>query len=130
MRVNPALIVAHSEMLKTTTAKYPFDRRECRSQSIASGSNMFTWDHLFQGHKPNRVVLAFVKSRSLSGDYKSNPFHFLNCDIQSVCLYTDGVPVWGNPLKLNFNKTDGQTFMRAYTELVFSQTVHVIQMLT
>lgn len=117
LRVNPALIIAHSEMLKSSTAKYPFDRVDCRSQSLAAGSTMFTWDNLFQGHRPNRVIVGFVKSKALSGDYKSNPFHFLNCKIQSICLYVDGIPVGGNPLKLNFDKTDGRSFMRAYTNL-------------
>ena len=117
VRVNPALIVAHAELLKTTTAKYAFDRIECRSQSISAGSTVYTWDNLFAGHKPNQVIVAFVKSNALSGDYKSNPFHFLNCNIQSICLYADGVPVCGNPLKLNFNKTEGECFMRAYTNL-------------
>lgn len=117
VRVNPALIVAHAELLKNSTAKYPFDRVECRSQSLAAGSTMFTWDNLFQGQKPNKVVVAFVKSKALSGDYKSNPFHFLNCNIQSICLYVDGVPVWGSPLKLNFDASEGQSFMRAYTNM-------------
>ena len=117
VKVNPALIVAHAELLKTSTAKYPFDRVECRSQTIGSGSTVYTWDNLFQGQKPNKVVIAFVKSNALSGDYTSNPFHFLNCDIQNICLYADGVPVWGNPIKLNFNKTEGQNFIRAYTNM-------------
>ena len=117
VRVNPAIIVAHSEMLKSSTAKYPFNRLECRSQTIAAGSTVFTWDNLFQGQKPNTIIIAFVKSTAVSGDYKSNPFHFLNCDIKSICLYADGIPVWGNPLKLNFNTLEGQSFMRAYTNM-------------
>jgi hypothetical protein len=117
LKVNPALIIAHSEMLKDCTAKYPFNRVECKSQSIATGNTVYTWDNIFQGQKPNRVVVGFVKSKALSGDYKSNPFHFENCNIQSICLYADGVPVGGNPLKLNFSKTEGQTLMRAYTNL-------------
>lgn len=115
IRVNPALIVAHSELLKTDTAKYPY-RLECRSQSIPGGSTVYTWDNLFSGQKPNQIVVAFVNSNALSGNYNSNPFHFLNCDIQSICLYADGIPVWGNPLKLNFNKTE-ESFMRVYTTL-------------
>lgn len=117
MKVNPSLIITHSEVLKTSTAKYPFNRLECRSQSIATGSTLYTWDNLFQGQRPNRVVVAFVKSKALSDHYTSNPFHFLNCNIQSICLYVDGVPVGGNPLQLNFNSIEGQTFMRAYTNL-------------
>ena len=117
IRVNPTLVIAHSEMLKTTTAKYPFNRIECRTQSLAAGSTMFTWDNLFQGQRPNQVVLGFVKSKALSGDYKSNPFHFQNCNIQNICLYVDGVPVGGNPLQLDFDQTRGDTSIRAYSNL-------------
>ena len=118
VRVNPSLIIAHSEVLKTNTAKYSFQRLECRSQSLSSGSTLFTWANLFHGHRPSRVVISFVKSKALSGDYKSNPFHFLNCNIQSICLYVDSVPVGGTPLQLNFDSTEGQTFMRAYNNLL------------
>lgn len=117
IRVNPAVIYGHAEMLKTTNAKYPFSRVECRTQSIAIGSTSFHWENLFQGQKPNRVVIGFVSAKGLSGDYKTNPFNFLNCEIQSICLYADGIPVGGNPLKLDFTKTNGQTITRAYTNL-------------
>ena len=68
IRVNPALVIAHAEMLKTTTAKYPFNQIECRSQSLASGSTVFTWDNMFQSHRPSRVIIGFVSSKALSGD--------------------------------------------------------------
>lgn len=117
IRVNPAVIYGQAEMLKTTNAKYPFTRAECRTQSIATGSTSFHWENLFQGQKPNRVVIGFVSAKALSGDYKTNPFNFLNWGIQSICLYADGIPVGGNPLKLDFTKADGQTIARAYTNL-------------
>lgn len=117
IRVNPAVIFGHSEILKTTNAKYPFTRGECRVQSIPTGSTSFHWDNLFQGHTPNRVVIGLVLSKAVSGDYKSNPFDFSNCGIRSVCLYADGIPVGGNPLKLDFTTANGPTVMRAYNEL-------------
>ncbi|XP_053405194.1 uncharacterized protein F54H12.2-like [Mercenaria mercenaria] len=117
IRVNPAVIYGHAEMMKNTNAKYPFTKTECRVQSIANGSTTFSWDNMFSGHKPERVVVAFNTSKAVTGDYKSNPFNFLNCDIKSICLYADGLPVGGNPLKLDFNKTTGATFMRAFSNL-------------
>lgn len=117
IRVNPAVIYGHAEMLKNTNAKYPFSRAECRTQSIATGSTSFHWENLFQGQRPNRVVIGFVLSKALFGDYKSNAFNFLNCNIQSICLYADGVPVGGNPLKLDFTSSNGETFVRAYANL-------------
>lgn len=117
VRVNPAVIYGHSEILKTTNAKYPFTKGECRVQSIPLGSTSFHWDNLFQGQKPNRVVIGFVLSKAVSGDYKANPFNFSNCGIRSICLYADGIPVGGNLLKLDFTTATGPTVMRAYTEL-------------
>lgn len=117
IRVNPAVIYGHSEILKSTNAKYPFTRSECRIQSIASGSTSFNWENLFQGQKPNKVIIAFVKSSAVSGDYAANPFDFSNCGIQSIALYADGIPVGGNPLKLDFDTSDGAAVMRAYNNL-------------
>ena len=111
IRVNPAVIYGHSEILKTTNAKYPFIRGECRLQSIPIGSTSFHWDNLFQGQKPNRVVIGFVISKAVSGDYKANPFDFTNSGIRSICLNADGIPVGGNPLKLDFTAAKGPTVM-------------------
>ena len=41
----------------------------------------------------------------------------MNCGLQSICLYADGIPVGENPLKLDFTKANGQTIARAYTNL-------------
>ena len=117
IRVNPAVIYGHNEMLKNTNAKYPFVKVQCRSQSIAKGSSSFHWENLFQGNTPNRVVIGFVKSRAVSGDYKSNPFNFEHCSIRDIGLYVDGLPVGGNPLKLSFDDKGGDAVMRAYTNL-------------
>ena len=62
-------------------------------------------------------MVALVLSKALSGDYKSNPICFKHCDIDSICLYADNIPVNGNVLKLDFSSANGPTFMRAFTEL-------------
>ena len=115
VKVAPSVIYGHSEMLKHTNAKYYYPKSETRIQSIPSGSTTFHWENLFQGQKPSKVVIGFVKSASTSGNYVSNPFDFLNCNITSICLYADGMPVMGNPLKLDFN--NGAVIARAYTNL-------------
>ena len=77
----------------------------------------FHWENLFQGQKRSRVVNGLIKSKGVSGDYKTNPFKFENCGIQSICLYADGVPVGGNPIKVDCTSPTGAIVMRAYTEL-------------
>lgn len=118
IRVNPAVIYGHSKILEQQNALYPFTRTECRSQSIATGSTSFNWENMFQGRKPEKVIIGFVKSKALNGDYKTNPFNFENCGIQHIAVYSDGLPVGGNPLKLDFTKSDGTAIMRAYTNLL------------
>ena len=120
IRVNPAVLYGHSKILEKQNAVYPYTKVECRSQSIATGSTSFNWENLFQGRRPEKVIIGFVKSKALNGDYTTNPFNFENCGIKHIAVYADGVPVGGNPLKLDFDKTGGTAVMRAYTNLLLN----------
>ena len=104
IKVNPAVIYGHAEMLQTTNAKYPFTRAQCRVQSIPKGNSTFFWDSIFSTRKPCRIVVCFVDEKGLSGDYSINPFNFENCGVKSMVLYCDGVPVSGAPWQLDFKK--------------------------
>ena len=120
IRVNPAVIYGHSKILEKQNALYPYNKVEVKSVSISTGSTNYTWDNMFQGRRPNKIILGFVKSRALNGDYKTNCFNFETCSIQQIAVYCDGLPVGGNPLKLDFNPAGGTTIMRAYTNLLLS----------
>ena len=120
IRVNPAVLYGQSKHLEKRNALYPYRKVECRSQSVATGSTSFQWDNLFQGRKPEKVIVGFVKSKALNGDYTTNPYNFENCGITHIALYADGLPVGGNPLKLDFTAADGAAIMRAYTNLLMS----------
>ncbi|MES9883689.1 MAG: hypothetical protein ABW185_22790 [Sedimenticola sp.] len=117
IKVNPALLYGHAEILKDVNAKYPYTRTECRLQSVAKGSTSFYWDSVLQGVTPVKIAIAFVETSAVSGNYKKNPFNFQNCDINEICIYADGVPVGGAPVKVNFDKTTGRTTARAFTDL-------------
>lgn len=118
IRVTPGVLFGHSKMLEKHNALYPYVKVECRSQSIATGSTSFNWENLFQGKRPDKVVIGFVKSRALNGDYTTNPYNFENCGIQHIALYSDGLPVGGQPLTFDFSK--GAKFVRGYTNLLLS----------
>ena len=61
--------------------------------------------------------MAFVDTVAVAGSYAKNPYNFENCNITEICLYSDGIPVGGSPTKVNFNKANGHTIARAYSEL-------------
>ena len=100
VRVNLAVIFAHSEMLNTKNALYPFVPTDCRQQSILLGSFSFHWDNLFQGQKPDRVVVCFVDSSAAPGQFGKNPINFENCGINNITLLVDGMTINGAPSKL------------------------------
>lgn len=76
---------------------------------------------MFHGKRPNKIILGFVESRAVNGDYKANPFNFENCAIQQISVYCDGLPVDGNPLKLDFDAARGSAVIRAYTNLLLTE---------
>lgn len=120
IKVNPAVHYGYSKIMEKQNALYPYTKTECRSQSVATGSTSFHWDNMFQGRKPEKVIIGFVKSKALNGDYTTNPYNFENCDITHIVLYADGLPVGGNPLKPHFTTADGAAITRAYTNLLMS----------
>ena len=120
IRVNPAVIYGHSKILEKQNALYPFNKVEVKSVSISTGSTNYMWDNMCQGRRPNKLIIGFVKSRAINGDYKTNGFNFETCSIQQIAVYCDGLPVGGNPLKLDFDSTGGTAIMRAYTNLLLS----------
>ena len=72
---------------------------------------------MFQGRRPEKIIIGFVKSKATNGDYTTNPFNFENCGIQHIAVYADGLPI-GGPLKMDFTTADGASIMRSYTNIL------------
>ncbi|CAG2250928.1 unnamed protein product [Mytilus edulis] len=117
IRPNPAIIVAHSEALKTTNAKYPFTKTMMKNFTIMQGSTSLIVENVFQDVKPKSIVLGLVSSTAMSGAYTKNPFNFMNYDLKQVTLFCDGIPVDGIPLKLDFNENSGATNVSPYVKM-------------
>lgn len=115
--VNPAVIYGQAEIMKTTNAKYPYTKTEVKLLTIPNGNISFTYDNLFQGLRPNRCCIAFVKSLAVSGNFQLNPFNFDNFNLTQIGLFVDGVPVGGNVMKLNFDASSGRTIIPAYNSM-------------
>ncbi|XP_033759086.1 uncharacterized protein F54H12.2-like [Pecten maximus] len=109
VKVNPAVIYAQSKALEVTNAKYPFTQTMVKQMTIPIGTSNFTYDNIFQGMRPNLVVVGFVNATATTGDYEQNPWFFQPYDVTSIGLYVDGIPVGGNHLKLKYGAIGDQT---------------------
>ena len=104
VKVNPAVIYGHAQILEKQNALYPYTKKEVRVQTIATGSSSFNWDNMFQGKRPETVIVGFVKSKALNGDYTTNPFNFELCNIMQIVVYNDGLLVGGTTVKTDISK--------------------------
>ena len=118
--VNPAVLYGHAQILKKQNALYRYTKKEIRVQTIATGSSSYIWDNMFQGKRPEKVIVGFVKSKALNGDYATNPFNFEHCNITQITVYNDGLPIGGTPVKTDFSK-ERCTVTRAFTNLIQSE---------
>ncbi|XP_021354458.1 uncharacterized protein F54H12.2-like [Mizuhopecten yessoensis] len=91
-----------------------------KQMTIPVGSTNFTYDNIFQGLRPNLVVVGFVNATGTTGDYEQNPWFFQPYDVTSIGLYVDGIPVGGNPLKLKYGSTGSQTIIPVLRNMLHS----------
>lgn len=66
VKVNPA-VYAQSKALEITT------QTAIKQMTIPSGATNFTYVKVFQGMRPDQVVVGFVKSTAATVDYEENP---------------------------------------------------------
>lgn len=117
VKVNPAIIFAHSETLKTTNAKYPYTKTVMKHITLIKGSTNAVLENIFQDVKPKRVIIGMTSTDALNGSFKLNPYNFKNYDVQQITMYCEGVPVDGIPLKLDFNDDRGTENVAAYVKM-------------
>lgn len=103
IQLSPAILYTHEHILESANACYPYTRTEVKMLSVPTGQINVTWDQIYQNARPNRILVAFVKSQSVAGSYLLSPWNFLPFDISQINLSVDGIPVSGNTMKLNYS---------------------------
>ena len=114
VNLNPAVLVAQSEVLQTKPAIYPYIESQIKSYTVMKGQYSVSIEDMFQSWVPSELIVCFVDSKAYSGDYNSNPFYFKNLNMNYISLSIDGKIIPGNPLQPNF-RTDA--YQQCYNTL-------------
>lgn len=88
-------------ILPTMPVVYPFSRTDVRTFNINAGQYEETYEDLFQGEVPSKMIVGMVKSKSYSGSFDLNPFRFRPFDIHSMGFYVDDESVPRQPFEFN-----------------------------
>ena len=116
--LSPTVQMAHIKALENGTAKYTLRPVDCKVYTIQQGAMSHTYENLFLGTLPKRLILWCVDNNAYNGDYSKKNFHAKNNGINFLTVYVDGRQVPAKPLQPNFETGH---YVRSYVNL-FSAT--------
>ena len=71
--------------------------------TIAQGQRNFS-ETVFQGHIPDKIVVAFVGAERYNGSYALNPFKFDHYNANTMSIFVNDVSMPHHPLDMNFKR--------------------------
>lgn len=120
VKLADAVVIAHESALLKETAKYFLTRVECRSYSISSNLITTSFDNLFLGQLPKRIVLGFVDQQNFNGTLSSNPLSFDHFNFRFIDVKSDSSL---NILPVEANFENG-TYLQAYNSLFYQTGIN------
>jgi hypothetical protein len=111
---SPSILLAHNQALSKGNAKYPLQRVEVKTFTIAAGSLQGNLDNVVLGSLPSMCVVGLVSNSAYNGDFTKNPFNFQHFGVNYLSLLVDGKQVPSVPFQPNYT-TD--CYVRNYMSL-------------
>ena len=82
----------HKAALEMANGMYPMQKTVIFAKELPSGSRGQSWEDIFQGYVPSKMVIGMVDSAAFSGDFAKNPLRFQHFDIESLGFTVNGKP--------------------------------------
>ena len=114
VKVNPSVIIGHSDALKSSDAMYPYTRSVIKTYAVPRGQYSFTTDDLFQGEVPEKLTVGLVSSAAHHGSLVKNPYNFQTFNCNFIGFYVDGQSVPTQPLQPDYKN---ELFVHTYHRL-------------
>lgn len=99
LKINPEVLLGHSEGLQKQLALYPFKKSDIKCFGIPAGQFHLNVDDVFQGEI---LMVGLVSSKACSGHYTLNPYNFEHFNCNFAAFYVDGKSVPSAPVEPNF----------------------------
>lgn len=109
VKVDSAILVNHTNAILKSPARYNYLKTDVKMTTISDKTSEFYWDDIWNGKRPSKVYVTFVKQSAVNGSYFDNPFNFEHFDLSEIVLYVNGEPTPVRPMKLDFG--DNKNFV-------------------
>lgn len=115
IKVDSAILLNHAETITKTPARYNYVKSDVKMTTIPDQTSEFYWDDVWNGKRPSKMYIAFVKQAGVNGSYTSNPFNFQHFKLSEIVVTVNGEPVPVRPLKLDYG--DNNNYVSALCNL-------------
>ena len=114
VQVNKYCMTGHKAGLEISNGLYPMQKTIILAKEIGMGSHGQSFDDLFNGYIPSKMVVGMVDSEAFSGSFQLNPLRFQHFDIDMLSFTVNGEPTPREPF---FYDMDNDLFIEAFTSL-------------
>jgi hypothetical protein len=121
VRINPTILLGHAEGLQISSAKYPITKVDIKQITLPAPIQNKTLDNIYISTLPKRCIIGMVRNSSFNGDFRRNPFEFLNFGLNYLSVFIDSVQIPSKPFTPNF---ENGNFMREYHSLFSGSGIH------
>ena len=90
-RIYPDVQLGVTNALQSTPINYFVTRNEVKQFSISKDLIAASFENVFTGALPRRLLIAFIDDSGFNGSSKSEPYLFTNYLITHIASYVDGV---------------------------------------
>lgn len=115
IRVDSAILLNHAETITKTPARYNYVKSDVKMTTISDQTSEVYWDDVWNGKRPSKMYVAFVKQSGVNGSYSSNPFNFHHFNLSEIVVTVNGEPIPVRPLKLDYG--DNKNYVTALCNL-------------
>ena len=110
------VILAHSDVMETSPASYPFKESETRAYNGHRGQSQVTIANPYESHIPTRLIVAMIDASAHMGNFKLTPLNFQHFDIRDAAFKIDNESVAKPPFQIDVkNNKVIQPLMELYS---------------
>lgn len=82
---NEAAMLQHQQI-----GIYPFMQKRIVTHTIVNGRRRETFNNVFQGYKPNYMIIGLIRGDAYTGNYARNPYNFHDLHQKQIKVTVDG----------------------------------------
>jgi len=112
--VSPALELAHAKMVLSVNFRFPIRLTTTKYLSIQPNQTSILLNNVYLGPLPDRLCIAMVDDRAMTGDFTLNPYNFHHFGLTYLCLTVNGQMKPSEAYTPNFPE---HQYLRSYESL-------------